>query len=302
MDAGATAMNAQGSDLSSRIVVTGLDAVDVNTIGDYLVRYNVTTRRGKRAVEAVRIIRVRVGHFVPGTARPLGTTSAALGYWEHLPTDYSEDPSRQHPLLIWNHGYGGSRDFGSRGHELDVLTDAGIIQSISGGSWEASLPFVVLVPQRKTRDNGVSANDAPLAAFVDYALDTYNIDGSRIYMMGFSDGAYVTWQYAGMHPGQLAAAVPIAGYSPYIDACELKSTPVWAFQTKDDEIVPWNATLQTVEAVNACRPKERARFTLFPSGGHTSSLVLDRYNVGEGDPAYDVYKPSVFEWLLEHHR
>jgi predicted esterase len=302
VDAGATAEDAKGGDITARVVVTGLDKLDVNTSGDYLVRYNVTSSRGKRAIEAVRIVRVHETGFAAESARPLGTTGARMGYYEHLPTDYSEDSSRQHPLLIWNHGYGNSRDFGAPGHELDLLKSLDIFQMIQSSGWDDSLPFVVLMPQRDTRDTGEDAGLTKLKAFVDYAVRTYNIDSSRIYMMGFSDGAYVTWQYLAFHPNQLAAAVPIAGYSPYADACAIKSTPVWAFQTKDDDIVPWKATLATVDLVNTCHPKERARLTLFSGGGHTPMLVLDTGDVGEGEPAYDSYDPDVYSWLLEYHR
>ena len=301
VDAGATAEDARQADISARIEMRGLKAVDVSTTGDYLVRYVVTNSRGKTA-RAVRIVRVSGGKFMPATARPLGSTAAGMGYYEHLPADYGKDPSKKFPLLIWNHGWGNSRDFGSRGYELQLLNNLDIFQAIQGDSWNQ--PLIVLMPQRNLWDVSGRRTYTQLRAFIHYALDTYQVDSSRIYMGGFSDGAYVTWMYLVNYPGQIAAAVPVAGYALWVDGCSIR-TPVWAFQNKDDPVVTWQSTLSTVEAINRssgkCKPPERARFTLFPSGGHSPSQALYRDENDLGDPAYDIYKPDVFSWLLEHH-
>jgi len=57
--------------------------------GDYLIRYNVADSLGYKAVELVRIVRVNNGSFAEQTAREIGTTSAHMGYYEHLPVNYS---------------------------------------------------------------------------------------------------------------------------------------------------------------------------------------------------------------------
>ena len=52
-----------------------------------------------------------------------------------------------------------------------------------------------------------------VAAFIDYALATYNVDPTRVYITGLSCGAFGVWEYLGTHAGSVkaAAAVPIAG-------------------------------------------------------------------------------------------
>ena len=303
VDAGATAEDARDGDINARIRVRGLKALDVNAVGDYLIRYSVTNSRGK-SIRGVRIVRVSKRAFATATARPLGTTAAGMGYYEHLPIDYGTAPSKRFPLLIWVHGAGRSRSSGAPGYQLQLLNGLDIFGLIGTGSWDDSLPFIVLMPQRNSEDVFGLKGYSQMKAFIAYAVRTYNVDISRIYMAGFSNGAYFTWRYLTLYPNQIAAAVPIAGYlnSGYY-GCFIK-TPVWAFQDKDDPIVPWQDTLSTVNVINKS-PKgclsERARFTLFPSGGHSPLEVLFRSDSNLGNPAYDLYKPDVFSWLLEHH-
>jgi len=59
-DAGATAIDGEGADITDSIVTTGLP-VDTNVIGTYYVRYNVTDGAGNRAPEAVRTVEVVSG-------------------------------------------------------------------------------------------------------------------------------------------------------------------------------------------------------------------------------------------------
>jgi hypothetical protein len=79
VDAGATAEDSRDGDISARIRVRGLKALDVNAVGDYLISYSVTSSRGK-SVRGVRIVRVSKHTFATATARPLGTTAAGMGY------------------------------------------------------------------------------------------------------------------------------------------------------------------------------------------------------------------------------
>ena len=109
-DAGATATDAADGDITSRIVVTGLDAIAAGAPGDYLVRYNVSDSRGSAATEAVRVVRVNSGQFAEQTRRDFGTTAAIMGYYEHLPAHYSDDPAQTFPLIVHNHGAGENAD------------------------------------------------------------------------------------------------------------------------------------------------------------------------------------------------
>jgi hypothetical protein len=57
-DAGATALDDVDGDISANITATS--AVDIHTIGDYTVKYNVSDAAGNTATEVTRTVKVRV--------------------------------------------------------------------------------------------------------------------------------------------------------------------------------------------------------------------------------------------------
>lgn len=69
VDGGATAQDPKDADISSKVTVSDLDTLDVNTVGDYFVRYNVTNSAQLAATEMVRIVRVNSGKSAAQSAR-----------------------------------------------------------------------------------------------------------------------------------------------------------------------------------------------------------------------------------------
>ncbi len=307
VDAGATASDPHDGDITSRIAVTGLDTLNTNVAGDYLIRYNVADSAQLPAVEAVRVVRVNGGAFTEQTARDLGTTGAHLPYYEHLPVNYSADPAQKFPLIVFQHGWGGAR-FNPDGTELQApLASAfGDMKGlIASGLWDDSRPFIVLSPQRCI-DPGID-NYTALATkiFIDYAINTYKVDTSRLYLAGYSAGSCLTWDYVTHYPNQLAAVVPMSGSGGTTWGCTLKLTPSWAFEAADDPAGPYMNQVDTVNSINACNPVERARITVFPSGGHNTAeeyLTINLTGLGQGLPAYDTYNQNIYDWLLAHTR
>jgi len=137
--------------------------------------------------------------------------------------------------------------------------------------------------------------------FIDYAINTYKVDPSRIYLGGFSQGSGDTWDYVTNFPHQLAAVVPISGPYGTSSGCLLKDTPAWAFQAADDPYVLPQGQIDTVNSINACNPPVRAKLTLFPTGGH-SDQTMNLAGLGQGLAPYDVYDQSIYDWLLTHSR
>lgn len=70
-DAGATAIDGEGADITDSIVTTGLP-VDTAVVGTYSVRYNVMDGAGNRAPEAVRTVEVVSGVTEVTLTSPLG--------------------------------------------------------------------------------------------------------------------------------------------------------------------------------------------------------------------------------------
>ena len=213
VDQGATASDPHDGDLTSQIHVTGLTALNTNAVGDYLIRYSVTDSAKLAAVEVVRVVRVNAGTFANQTARDIGATSAHMGYYEHLPVNYSDDPSRKFPLIVFQAGWFNARflDPSTVQAPLSILEDNNLVRIIKTGRWDDSRPFIVLSPQKCVDAPTFVVTAARTKLFIDYAINTYNVDTSRIYMAGHSQGSGDTWDYVTNYPQQLAAVVPLSG-------------------------------------------------------------------------------------------
>ena len=307
-DAGATAADPKDGDISGSIVVAGLSAIQSDQPGDYPIRYNVTDSAQLKAREAVRMVRVTdSGSFPVHTGRDIGTTSAHMGYYEHLPVQYSADPNQKFPLIVFIHGWGHAR-FLDETHEqvpLSSLRDDNFDGMFDGayGSWDNSRPFIVLSPQKcvDALEYGVTAYRMKL--FIDYAINTYNVDSTRIYVGGHSQGSGDSWDYVVNFPEQLAAIFPISGGYGTLSGCQLKDTPAWAFAGSLDTPVNTDQ-VSTVQSINHCQPPERAKVTIIPGADHNTveGDVITLSGLGMGDPQYDIYNQSIYDWLLAHRR
>jgi pimeloyl-ACP methyl ester carboxylesterase len=141
--------------------------------------------------------------------------------------------------------------------------------------------------------------------FIDYAINTYKVDTSRMYVAGYSAGSCLTWDFVNHYPTLLAAVVPMSGSGGTTFGCTLKQTPSWAFEAADDPAGPYMNQVDTVTSINACNPTERARITVFASGGHNLAeeyLTINLTGLGQGLPAYDVYDQNIYDWMLAHTR
>jgi predicted esterase len=308
VDAGATAADPHDGDITGKIVVSGLDVLDVNTLGDYLIRYNVVDSAQLPAVEVARMVRVNsAGAFREQTARDIGSTGAHLPYYEHLPVSYTADPAQKFPLIVFQHGWGGAR-FTADGTAVQspLATAFGDMKElIASGLWDDSRPFIVLSPQRCIDPMIEDYTALATKIFIDYAIHTYKIDTTHMYVFGYSAGSCLTWDYVTHYPNQLAAVVPMSGSGGTTSGCTLKLTPSWAFEAADDPAGPYMNQVDTVNSINACNPVERAKITVFASGGHNTAeecLTINLTGLGQGLPAYDVYNQSIYDWVLAHTR
>lgn len=228
-------------------------------------------------------------------ARPLESVDGApLGYLEYLPPGYGDGEPR--PLLVFLHGAGEAGD-GSES-ALELVDDLGIPQLIAAGDWPDDRPFVVLAPQYGTeRAEGDCAVADDLAAFLDFAMERYDIDASRVYLTGISCGAIGIWDYlAAYRDDVVAAAVPISGHAEWAleeAGCEpLSSVPVWAFHGAEDDIVPVVAIEEPMDQIRSCDGVEPAEMelTVYPDADHLTAI--DR--TYDGSAGHDIYA-----WMLE---
>ena len=317
LEEGALAVDEQDGDISGQIVIDG--DVDTNTIGDYLVRYSVTDSDDNVAIEHARVIRVTANTKASITRRPLGTTFANFGYFEHLPLDYGETTEQKPPLLIYLHGSGANLEFHDNQDPVSsldaVIENHGIPKLIEDGEWDDTLPFVMVAPHLGALpDVGFKVR---LDAFVDYAIHTYDIDINRVYITGWSSGGFLSSAYSVDFPDKIAAVVPIAsGLALDVedlpdDFCNIEAVPVWMFHGTGDEIISHGDSIKAYHAISdLCQSRVPPKLSLLTGARHhihhavfdLSALaggMIDGVEI-EYDPRFQPYDESIYQWLLSH--
>jgi predicted esterase len=206
------------------------------------------------------------------TARPIGTTSSGLGYYEYLPPGYGDGSKR--PILFFFHGVG---EDGNGGSELPKVLSHGPPKLINANQWPSSRPFVVLSPQHAPM-SGTPDCWAPteIRDFIAFGTATYEIDPQRIYLTGLSCGALGSGNYfKQLGSGPIAAAVLIAGnanlFWPTQGCALLKQMGLWAFHGDADPTVPITGDNAAMPQFLACAmPRKDVRYTVYPGVGHDS--------------------------------
>ena len=151
----------------------------------------------------------------------------------YTPPGYFSNAS-DYPLLLSLHSKG------EVGDDLSKLTSNNREQMPSSliylNKWPQDLPFIVLTPQLKPDPNDpeVQWSADYIDEVVEYVLENYRVDRSRIYVTGISRGGTGTWTYASAYPEKIAAILPMSGRSDLAQACALKDIPVWAFHGDGD--------------------------------------------------------------------
>ncbi|XXT25376.1 hypothetical protein WME94_27995 [Sorangium sp. So ce429] len=231
--------------------------------------------------------------------RSLPCSTGAIGYLEHLPSDYATSGAQRYPTMIFLHGNG------ERGRDLDDVTTHGPPKHIKNGhTMEFTVDgkterFIVISPQLSSPSGQYPV--PWLTCVVDHTLAEYRVDPDRLYITGLSLGGFGTYTAAtsaALAP-KIAAIAPIAGGGTESKACVIADNhiAVWAFHGDADTTVTLSKGRAMIDAINACDPPPDPPplFTVYPGVGHNS---WDRaYNTG-----HTYHDPNVYEWLLRQRR
>lgn len=173
-----------------------------------------------------------------------GSLGRGVGYAIFEP----EQDGQKHPLIIWLHGGGeggnSSPALPIMGNKATALAEDNI-QKYFGGAY-------VLAPQCPTVwMEGVTAfadgqplyEDVLMALFQEIIAANPNIDTSRIYLGGDSNGGYMTLCLVRDYPDYFAAAFPVCeGLADDLisdaDLKNLSQTPLWFVAAKTDTTLP----------------------------------------------------------------
>jgi predicted peptidase len=205
-------------------------------------------------------------------ARRFGEGRASLDCLIHVPVG---EPSVRWPMLFFLHGAG------ECGDEIESVKTHGVPRIAEANP---SLPFVAVSPQCPGDRPWTKMTDV-LFEILEQACRELPVDPSRIYLTGISMGGFGTWKLAAEYPDRFAAIAPICGGGDPAWAPKLARLPIWAFHGDADTIVPVDATLRMIRALDAVGAP--ARLTIYPGVGH------DSWSATYADS--DLYR-----WFLSH--
>ena len=212
----------------------------------------------------------------------------SLGYASYEPPD-----NLKHPLIIWLHGMG---EGGSDNPSLPIMANRAnmfadeSLQKYFKGAY-------VLAPQSPTfwmhgykyfGDGTSIYENALMGLFKSYIKEHQNIDSSRIYLGGDSNGGYMTMLLLRDYPDFFAAAFPTCeslknDLISDSDILKIAKTPLWFISAKTDTTVPPNDyVVPTVERLKKIGAE--VHFSFFDDVHDISGL----YNKEDGKP-YEYY-------------
>lgn len=143
--------------------------------------------------------------------------------------------------------------------------------------------FNIIIP---SCPNNSYWSDKYVYSCISDAINKYTLNKRQIYGTGHSMGARGLWWTATQYPNLFTAIAPIAGYSYYLAAEQIKHLPCWAFHSLDDDVVPFIESKKMIQALIDCK-NPNARLTSFKNSGHGCSI----------DTIYR--QPYLFEWFLK---
>jgi len=261
-----------------------------------------TAKRSYLCVAFCFLVSMSFIHAQVQTPRTITINSNCKGFYEYLPEGYSTT-GKTFPLMIFIHGIG---ELGNGSTDLYMVLRNGPPKLINNGTFpksftvnSATYSFIVISPQFVAWPTALDVQ-----AVIDYAVKTYKVDQTRIYVTGLSMGGGATWDYAAYSQAfgkRVAAILPISGASSpttkKIDTIAASNLPVWALHNLNDPTVSSNYTINYVNGINAYVPKPSpaARMTIFNVSGHDAWTKTY-------DPSYTENGLNVYQWMLQYKR
>ena len=229
------------------------------------------------------------------------------GYLEYLPVGYGST-TQAYPLMIYLNGIGSTGN-GSEAELENQFSGGGYPhEQQRAGSWPDAFTvngqtyqFLIITPQFIQPMWNRFPTPEEVNDVINYAIQHYRVDTSRIYLMGQSQGGNPVWEYvskSSAYANRIAAIVPFAGVSfPFQEKANIiKHSPVavWAFHNLRDNLVPVSFTQDYVDMINnGAAPGIPAKKTIFDADGHLCwFLPLTRQYTENG---LDVY-----QWMLQY--
>ncbi|MDE7153367.1 MAG: prolyl oligopeptidase family serine peptidase [Muribaculaceae bacterium] len=217
--------------------------------------------------------------FGKGLESHSGELEGGYNFWFYSPYDSiatdSTGARSSHPLIVFLHGAS------LCGKNLDRVRTYGTIDAIEKGR---KIDSYVVAPQNP----GGSWSPRKVMQVVDWAKENFDVDTTRIYVIGMSLGGYGTLDFVATYPDRIAAAMALCGGATVRDLSGLNRVPLWIIHGIADRAVTIRQSDRVVEAMKA-------------ADNATPRLKYDRIpGMNHGQPAKFLYLSDTYDWLLSH--
>lgn len=231
----------------------------------------------KRFIFSVLLLMLSVVSASAQTAGEyLKLTDAVPGgynFWYFIPEDYKVEQHKM-PLVIFLHGAS------LCGKDLMRVRRYGVLNAIDKGM---VIPAFVLAPQNP----GGAWSPSKLNDLLEWAKANYNVDSTRVYVLGMSLGGYGTLDFVGSYPEKVAAAMALCGGCSLKDMSGLGKLPLWIMHGTADRAVGVKESKRVVNYLQERGQDKLLRFDWLEGGNHG---VLARL----------FYLQKTYDWLISH--
>ena len=203
------------------------------------------------------------------------TVPGSYNFWVYTPPEYeASGDTTAYPVVFFLHGSS------LCGHNLNRVKRYGTLDALERG---LRLPAVVIAPQNP----GGAWKPDKLLKLLDWTLQNYRTDSTRVYVLGMSLGGYGTMDFAGTYPDRIAAALALCGGATIKHPERLGELPFWIIHGTANRAVPISASKRVVTAIQ--------------KSGHDDLLRFDWLSgVNHGRLARVFYMPRAYDWLFAH--
>lgn len=181
-----------------------------------------------------------------------------MKYVVYVPLVY--DPAKPMPAIIFLNGMGECGNDGLK----QVAIGLGSAIMLNVEKW----PFIVVFPQKQDTHANWEDEDPMVMATLDKTKQELNIDDSRLYLTGLSQGGHGTWAIAARHPDLFAAIAPVCGWGDEEIAKKLTKMRIWVFHGDADDAVNVERSREMQKWITAAGGS--CKLTIYPGVGHNS--------------------------------
>ncbi len=215
------------------------------------------------------------------------SVSNGYDFWLYLPDGYKDSRIERHkgskevseplPIVVFLHGRSLS------GTNIYTVRKYGTLDALWRGR---KIDAVVIAPQV---NHGDWWRPERVMNVVEWVSKRYDVDLTRLYVLGMSLGGYGALDFAAAYPDRTAAAIALCGGSTKRNSelGSLNKVPLWIMHGTADASVAVSASRRVRDAMKEAGSTSRLRYDEHQGAGHSIY-------------ARTFYLPEAYEWLFKH--